>query len=147
MKTCTKCKATKPRDEFPASGRNSDGLYSNCKDCHNAAVKITDAKNPARRQARWRKWLYDLTQERYAELLEQQAGACAVCWVVPDGLLHVDHNHETGEVRGLLCGKCNRALGLMQENEAIVRCAADYLEEHNSSRADVNMPEEIATAA
>ena len=90
---------------------------------------------------------YGLTVAQYDTLLEQQAGACAICWKVPSGKLNVDHDHETGNVRALLCTACNHMLGKAYDNPAILRCAADYLEEHNSSRADVNMPEEIATAA
>lgn len=51
---------------------------------------------------------------------------CQVCKTKTE--LHIDHNHETGERRGLLCGACNRALGLLNENPATIRALADYIE-------------------
>jgi hypothetical protein len=58
-----------------------------------------------------RKHLYGLSNEDYQQLLADQAGRCAICKQLATKLLHVDHNHTTGRVRGLLCQRCNLLLG------------------------------------
>ena len=71
---------------------------------------------------------YGLEPEQYAALLEDQHGTCAVCREQPTGRgLHVDHDHETGEIRGLLCHNCNTALGLFKDNMLILTAAMAYL--------------------
>ena len=65
-------------------------------------------------------------------MLHRQNGVCAVCGV--GGKLHVDHDHETGLVRGLLCGSCNRALGLLKDNVDSLKMAIDYLERGSDYR-------------
>ncbi|MFD6926534.1 endonuclease VII domain-containing protein [Streptomyces sp. NPDC059944] len=65
-------------------------------------------------------------------LAQEQDGQCAICGapdVVEDGepALHVDHCHETGRVRGLLCGACNRGLGLMRDDPRLLANAITYL--------------------
>jgi hypothetical protein len=59
--------------------------------------------------------MYGITAEHFDEMMLAQGGACAVCLVVTR--LVVDHNHTTGEVRGLLCHHCNSALGMLKESE------------------------------
>jgi hypothetical protein len=82
-----------------------------------------------RRRSRdwWLRNAYGLSSDEYEALYEVQDGACAVC----DrhfGVLHVDHNHVTKEIRGLLCGNCNRMLGMVREDPEVLRRAAEYLE-------------------
>ena len=60
-------------------------------------------------------------------MLERQGGRCLVCGATPSKPLHVDHDHETGAVRGLLCGFCNSVLGLALESPEILRRAQIYL--------------------
>lgn len=73
---------------------------------------------------------YGLDLERYGLLLYEQEGRCASCGHEPVGneVLAVDHDHETDIVRGLLCDRCNRSAGLMQESPEALRALADYLE-------------------
>lgn len=67
--------------------------------------------------------------EEYDQMLQAQKGLCALCRQLPKSRsLHVDHDHETGRVRGLLCMKCNRALGYLQDSPVLLRTAAKYLE-------------------
>jgi 5-methylcytosine-specific restriction endonuclease McrA len=74
---------------------------------------------------------YGLTLEMYAALSESQDHRCAICRVpgleTKSKKLHVDHSHQTGKVRGLLCAKCNVALGVL-ENTALVEKGQVYLE-------------------
>ena len=76
-----------------------------------------------------RRIAYGITPEEYSRLLESQGGVCALCGgeSLTRGLA-VDHNHETGEVRGLLCGSCNTALGLLKEDVELLFKAIKYLD-------------------
>jgi len=73
---------------------------------------------------------YDLTIEQFESLLKEQGGACAICRSTKFGPKnwHVDHDHKTGRVRGLLCHNCNLAIGLMKDNPKQLHEAAHYLE-------------------
>ena len=79
-----------------------------------------------------REYLYGLSEERYAELLTAQDGRCAICqtdeWGGKHGVPHVDHDHATDEVRGLLCDACNNGLGRFADAPERLRAAAAYLE-------------------
>ncbi len=73
---------------------------------------------------------FGLTLEQYDEMLRSQGGGCALCGRAPrEGkALHVDHDHETGRVRGLLCFTCNNALGDFEDDPVRLREAARYVE-------------------
>lgn len=75
---------------------------------------------------------YGITLDDYNRLAEEQGGKCIICGRVPEGKhnqgrLHVDHDHKTGKVRGLLCSHCNRGLGFLGDSPDILRRAAAYL--------------------
>lgn len=71
---------------------------------------------------------YGLTLEQYQQMFENQNGKCAICQEEEKGrLLPVDHDHSNGKVRGLLCGNCNRGLGLFKDNKDLLQKAANYL--------------------
>ena len=75
--------------------------------------------------------LYNISIDDYNDMFIHQSGKCVICGVHQSELnrrLHVDHCHETGKVRGLLCGKCNRGLGLFCDNTQLVSNALKYLE-------------------
>ncbi len=78
---------------------------------------------------------YGITIEEFNRLVEKQHGVCAICGLPPSGsppnntILHVDHNHETGQIRGLLCGKCNRGLGYFNDDKDVLASAIGYLNE------------------
>lgn len=73
---------------------------------------------------------YGLSLEQYDDLLATQGGVCAICKRPPQGTfsLHVDHDHRTGRVRGLLCFRCNNALGDLDDDPSLLRAALRYLE-------------------
>lgn len=74
---------------------------------------------------------WGLEPEDYDELLTSQNGVCAICAHPPGprdkGVLHIDHDHTTGEIRGLLCAACNSALGLFRDSSELLDEAARYL--------------------
>lgn len=80
-------------------------------------------------QRRHRLKQYGLTPEQYNELVAAQEGKCAVC-ATAEHLLHIDHDHTTGKVRGLLCGNCNRALGILKEDPERITALAAYAKQH-----------------
>lgn len=88
-------------------------------------------------KARWRRsqWAkkYGLTPDDYDRMLAEQGGACLICALTPEAahsdgaLLHVDHCHRTGAVRGLLCRHCNLAIGQLRDDPARLARALTYL--------------------
>ena len=139
MKKCTICKKQKLLTDFYRSKRNKDGRVGQCKSCRNKAAKEWLKANPwwekhryqqTKEQNRFKHLLrkYGITKDEYEHLLVQQKGRCAICNEEPKGRpLAVDHNHATDAVRGLLCGKCNRALGELRDNISLFKRAICYL--------------------
>src|SRR5262249_50729082 len=72
---------------------------------------------------------FGITLEQFESMLEAQGGGCAICGGLPGGRgnFHVDHNHVTGEIRGLLCHYCNVTLGNMKDSPELLEKAAAYL--------------------
>ena len=93
----------------------------------------TKRSKEARR--RWKiKEKYGLTPDGLDELRRLQNGACAICSDVPDEPLHVDHDHSTSEVRGLLCRRCNLGLGFFKDDQILLDLAKLYLMEPPAQR-------------
>lgn len=86
-------------------------------------------RNPEKGRAEKLRSRFNLTVEAYDELLESQCEVCAICGDECDSghRLSVDHDHETGEVRGLLCKDCNIALGFFRDNVKSLARAIEYL--------------------
>ena len=86
--------------------------------------------DPAAQPARFwaRKWSsYGLSQEGFLELFRLQGGKCYICGKVFRSSPHVDHDHGTGKVRGLLDYRCNRGLGFFDERPDFLAHAVEYL--------------------
>ena len=126
-KSCARCKK-RPRASH----------VSYCASCWNAYqseyrrrryAEEPDYREKIKRKARMRR--YGVTPEQYDEILERQGNVCAICATRPNGKeLGVDHNHETGAVRGLLCTNCNGAIGMLREDPDLFASALRYLESH-----------------
>ena len=95
---------------------------------HRAKVKAWRKAHPEREHARKIKYQYGLSQDEFSILLFSQRSVCAICRQPFTETPLVDHDHETGKVRGLLCNSCNLGLGVFKNNSARLRLAAKYLE-------------------
>lgn len=133
-KICSKCKKALTFDYFRENKRYLDGYTSWCKACHNDHNKIYYIE-----KKRWKdiEKRYNLTKKQYLEMEEKQLGLCACCHQKPNkrsqsGTLVVDHCHQTGTVRGLLCSKCNAGIGFFDDNPDLLQLAALYLENHDN---------------
>lgn len=135
MKICSKCKQEKQLIEFYSSATSKDRLYPRCKDCDSKARQQWHRRNPERAKASGRnrhiKSVYGITTEDYNLILSKQNNVCAICSKEETAKgkfkLAIDHCHETNSIRGLLCNKCNRALGLFGENPDVIQRAKDYV--------------------
>jgi hypothetical protein len=89
---------------------------------------------------------YGLSDKQYNEMLTQQVSGCTICgktMVENARYLAVDHNHNTGKIRELLCDSCNNGLGRFQDNPLLLRKAADYLDKHNNIHIPAPKPTEV----
>ena len=126
MKTCSKCKIEKPYDEFPRRSGEGSRYRGVCKPCRSAQVKRY--YKPGQRRDMHLRATYGITLAEFDKMLEDQHGKCANPECRQDATV-VDHNHDTGQVRGLLCNGCNSAAGLAQDKPEILYGLANYLEE------------------
>jgi len=126
MKVCSRCKKRQSPYNFRPSRKSGDGLYSWCKDCDREYHKKyhREHKSPERLDylTNWRlQEKFNLTLEEYERMFEEQKGVCAICSNPPkNNRLHVDHDHDTGKIRGLLCAPCNSFLGRINEDTSKV---------------------------
>mgnify|MGYP001461110951 CR=1 FL=1 len=149
-KRCSRCHEDKSLDEFYVDRTRKNGRYPQCIVCAKAAKKrVRDTpeyrewfneyrrewnkRNPDKRKAMDRRQAlkkYGLTESDYEAMLASQEGRCAICKREPqeDGrLLDVDHCHDEGHVRGLLCSQCNVGIGMFRHSPELFRKAMRYL--------------------
>jgi Recombination endonuclease VII len=139
MKECNRCEQTKPLNEFHKNSRSPDKLHSICRTCKNAQAKeryhspVTEARPVGHdHRANHLRRTYGITLEQYNNLLEKQDYCCAVCGKHQNEekkRLSVDHNHATGEIRGLLCTMCNYRHVGKHRDSSLLRRIADYLDQ------------------
>lgn len=123
-KFCKKCTTLKPIEEFYRCAAAIDGAQASCKTCDSKQNRDWHLSN-----------LYGLTPEFVAGELEKQAHKCLVCdrqftgkrWVI-------DHCHETGNYRGILCVKCNASIGSLGDSVEGLMRAVNYLKAFNDTR-------------
>jgi hypothetical protein len=129
LKHCLDCDEIKPLDAFPGNSASSDGRHWYCLPCHHKRGIESDTRLHGSTRDRHLKRRYGLTAADVAAMIEVQGGLCAIC----EGPLerpHVDHDHTTGRVRGILCFNCNAGLGKFQDNLAVMAAAVEYLRKH-----------------
>lgn len=134
MLECSACGEEKELSLFPHRNGRRYGLR--CKACLAAQERRRRSENPDYRERQilsCRRYMlkrnYGLTLEEYECIVAEQDGGCAVCGRknFAGRYLAVDHDHETGLVRGALCDNCNRAIGLFEDRAELLDRAATYL--------------------
>jgi hypothetical protein len=132
-RTCTKCDAFKAWSEFNKNSHGKNGHYSNCKDC--SRVKA-NARYAIQDKFQYLKRTYGIEKDTFMFLYAAQDGLCAICaepMLLGTTLARqacVDHDHDTGKVRGILCNHCNRGIGMFKEDIDSLERAITYLKEH-----------------
>ncbi|MFJ9827984.1 endonuclease VII domain-containing protein [Streptomyces sp. NPDC101160] len=114
-KLCRQCGEVKPHSEWHRNSTASDGLSTRCKACR----KVQGRAGHLKRQ-------YGITEAERDEMIKEQFGICPIC--LRPGPVHVDHCHETGRVRGVLCFNCNSGIGKLGDDPDTLRRAISYLE-------------------
>lgn len=130
-KYCYYCKRTLPVGQFHRDGSRSDGLCNRCKKCNNDYTRKHQKAHRGKRRQFELKHYYGITVEEYNSLMKKQKNVCAICGLKPEKYLAVDHCHKSGKVRGLLCRKCNSAIGLLDDSSIRLRAATLYLRKHS----------------
>lgn len=136
MKLCRLCNLSKPPQEFYVDRKRIGALHTYCIECCKKKSRGQYAAAPEKHAAQHKKWVaknkekvriqkitstFKITADEYLAL----AKVCVICGAV--GRLCVDHSHQSGRVRGLLCHQCNKGLGMFRDNPALLARAADYV--------------------
>lgn len=144
-KLCPHCKEEKSFSEFGADKSKKYGVTSYCKPCSSSNRLKNYQKNPEKQKNKLKTYykinkqksyeyslknLYGLTIDEFNHMKIQQNHSCKICKTHESNLkrkLFVDHCHDTGKVRGLLCQSCNTMIGNSKDNILILQSAINYL--------------------
>lgn len=138
MKVCPKCLIQKPDNEFyiQKSGRHKGKLSSWCKACCSEKSAKRYRENKEKCKEEHRKWVsknkekvafskakssYGISREEYDSLKR----VCQICGATEN--LVIDHSHQSGRIRGMLCHNCNKGLGFFKDNPILLNRASDYV--------------------
>ena len=139
LRSCKKCGEEKPITNFSPSKGCKGGRRPTCRACEYP---------PGYHREKLYKKRYGISIAEYDTKLNAQNGRCAVCGSKDPGRnkdhFCVDHNHTTGQVRGLLCSDCNAALGLLQDSTVVMASALNYLHEYSqqSNAGSSDLPQQ-----
>jgi len=137
MKQCNTCKQEKPFSEFHKGILNKGGYRPSCKACRNEtnrseydAEKAKSNYSYEKNKDRKLRKAFGIGYQEYLNMLAAQQGCCAICGTNDPGAraFAVDHCHDTGVIRGLLCGNCNTGIGNLRDDISILQRAIQYLE-------------------
>jgi hypothetical protein len=152
-KRCSKCRQVKPKDEFYKDNSRKDGRCCRCKICATAYAKEYHRRPEVKKREKAYSKGYHYRpeikrrQQSYAlqrtfgitivdkeTLFDIQNGSCAICKRKLNEIskAHIDHDHKTDKIRGLLCHNCNTALGMLRDDTGILYEAIKYLDKHSS---------------
>lgn len=134
-KVCKECGITKLISEFylnsALDSKKGRSWNPRCKPCVNKLQKQKYKENPEVKKNFHLKYLYGISLDIYKDKLEEQGNVCAICKSPTSNgrgvYFHVDHNHETNQIRGLLCHHCNFMIGYSRENIEVLEAAVEYL--------------------
>lgn len=147
FKRCARCREGKTAEHFHKAAKGSRGLHAYCKLCSRERAREWRKANSEKAREAWRKEaarfrtrrpdrarelqrmaLYGVSNEVYEEMLKSQDGVCGICKKPPGKRnLAVDHDHLVGNVRGLLCDRCNGGLGMFRDSPDLLMAAVAYL--------------------
>lgn len=149
---CNTCKKTKSLDNFHKDSKATSGVSYRCKDCAKKASKDWRGLNPEKSREKIKELFllnkdkyynshkdrqlekkYSITRESYEQMLHDTGGQCRICSRVFGTRAYtkpvIDHCHETGKTRGLICRQCNIGLGAFRDNTDALTNAIKYLED------------------
>ena len=130
-KRCSACKTEKEILQFNKSKGQKFGVHNQCRQCASLWKPSPEALKISRQKTReWNRLKSSgFTQKEYEAKLKEQNYRCAICRTTDSGPMdfHADHDHKTGEKRGVLCHKCNTGLGLLKDDIEILCAAIEYL--------------------
>lgn len=141
MKTriCTGCKKEKEltTDNFYKNVRQTGGFNYYCRECSPKLCKNWYEKNKDKHNKKKQLRLYNLTEEEYNCLLLKQKNLCAICKKELPRIPHIDHDHNTKKVRGLLHRQCNLLLGSARESISMLQNAIEYLKRNGEKNVRI----------
>ena len=131
MKRCKTCGINKRNSEFYKEPLNKDKLKSDCKECYNIYY---DEKSYIRK--------YNITKQQKLDMIASQNNCCAICKKPFSSTIgtHVDHCHDTGKVRAILCSHCNRGIGCFKDNTFIIQQAMYYIFHYAQQNTTPSLP-------
>ena len=129
VRVCYSCKETRRVHQFYGDGNE-------CKGCQSIRKAKSYLENQPKHRESWLQKNYKISVQEYEDQFRAQTGICAICkrTDLSGRRLAVDHDHETGRLRGLICLKCNRGLGCFDDNKEFLANAVTYLKEANKPR-------------
>ena len=140
-RVCKTCAIEKPMDEFPKGRTYKDGIRPHCITCRREYEVESFHKHKHKRpydyladKDKKLQRSFGISYQEYLTMLEAQGGCCAICGTNDTGkrkAFAVDHNHDTGRIRGLLCSNCNTGIGNLRDNVELLERAIDYLRNTN----------------
>jgi hypothetical protein len=162
-KVCRRCEQSLSLDCFYNSPRNRYGKKTICKQCSHKENREYLKNTPGKMLQYARKWkkenrdqyngiqrawrsenqlkvkrsnlrVYGLSLEDFDRMVSEQEGKCAICKKIPKKILCVDHCHDSGIVRSLLCNQCNAALGFLHEDPTIIESLLSYVKRHKEGK-------------
>ncbi|NCC55980.1 MAG: hypothetical protein EOM11_10990 [Erysipelotrichia bacterium] len=128
-KTCTQCGKKLPFSEFHKDVHCRNGLSPACKKCRSERKKLYMTTDKYKEGNLKRN--YGITLNEYRKMYEEQNHKCLICSCnlkFYGKSTHVDHNHKSGRIRGLLCGNCNSLIGFALDDASILNSAINYLD-------------------
>jgi len=144
MKVCSHCRLEKPLSEYYItkkklkSGKIKESTRYICKACDRKAKRERDQRTPVQRAERHLQNTYGISLDDKRQMIIDQGCKCKICprSLSKDDLSksHVDHCHETGYIRGVLCHNCNRGIGYLKHNPEILVSATQYLVQSEQQR-------------
>lgn len=142
QRKCSACQQELPLNHFSIYAQTLRHPY--CKPCMSIANKNNKIKNKDTYEAyrarasqlsrkSYLKNNWNMTTDDFNKMLATQENRCAICGNSPK-VLHIDHDHNTGKIRELLCNNCNRGIGHLKESESILISAISYIKKHQPTQ-------------